>query len=102
MEIWVTGLPTEEILDFRMRYAQRLMGTDPRVAAEQMAAALAMYPGLKDAMGKMQANSADLDGTSILTTLTSGRSTVYFPLRTPLSGSGTPQFVGAHGHGAHG
>ncbi len=60
----------KEILDFDIRYAQQLMGADATIAAEQMAAAMAMYPGLKDAMAKMQANKASLDGTPIATTMT--------------------------------
>ncbi len=69
---WLTQrIPAmKEIVDFHVRYAEKLMGVDPQVAAEQMAAALAMYPGLKDAMARMQANNATLDGTPIATTVT--------------------------------
>jgi len=67
---WLT--PTvpgaSEVLEFDRRYAEKLMGIDPQVAAEQMAAALAMYPGFKEAMGKMR--GAKIDGTPILTTTT--------------------------------
>ena len=35
-----------------------------------MAAALAMYPGLKDAMTKMRSEGVNMKGTAILTTLT--------------------------------
>jgi hypothetical protein len=61
----------KEIVQFDVRYAQKLQG--PMVAgasAEEMAAALAMYPGLKDALGRMRSEGAKMDGTPILTTLT--------------------------------
>lgn len=61
----------KEIVQFDVRYAQKLQG--PMVAgasAEEMAAALAMYPGLKDALGRMRSEGAQMDGTPILTTLT--------------------------------
>jgi hypothetical protein len=61
----------KEIVQFDVRYAQKLQG--PMVAgasAEEMAAALAMYPGLKAALGRMRSESATMDGTPVLTTLT--------------------------------
>ena len=61
----------KEITDFDLRYAQKLYG--PMVAgvsAEQMAAAMAMYPTMKQAMGRMNAEGVKLDGTAILTTMT--------------------------------
>jgi hypothetical protein len=57
-----------EIADFDVRYARKLQG--PMVAgasAEQMAAALAMYPFLKDAIGRMNAEGVKMDGTPIQT-----------------------------------
>lgn len=60
----------QEVIDFDRRYIEKIMGADAAVAAEQMAAAFALYPGLKDAMAKMQANDVKTDGTPILTTLT--------------------------------
>ena len=54
----------KEIADFDLRYAQKLYG--PMVAgvsAEQMAAAMAMYPMMKDAMAKMSAEGGKIDGT---------------------------------------
>lgn len=61
----------KEIADFDLRYAQKLFG--PMVAgvsAEQMAAAMAMYPAMKQAIAKMNAEGVKLDGTAILTTMT--------------------------------
>ena len=61
----------KEVADFDMKYAQKLYG--PMVAgisASQMAAAMAMYPMMKDAMAKMRAEGGKLDGTAIQTTVT--------------------------------
>jgi hypothetical protein len=61
----------KEILDFDIRYAQKLYG--PMVgglSAEQMATAMAMYPQMKQAMARMSTEGAKLDGTAILTTTT--------------------------------
>jgi hypothetical protein len=60
-----------EVRDFDMRYAQKLYGpTVVGVSAEQMAAAMALYPMMKEAMGRMAAEGAKIDGTAILTTTT--------------------------------
>ena len=60
-----------EIVQFDVRYAQKLQGSMVAGAsAEEMAAALAMYPGLKDALGRMRSEGAKMDGTPILTTVT--------------------------------
>lgn len=61
----------KEIADFDMRYAQALYG--PMVAgvsAEQMAAATAMYPYMKQAMGKMSTEGTKLSGTPVQTVTT--------------------------------
>ena len=61
----------KEIADFDVRYAQKLYGTMiAGVSAEQMAAAMAMYPMMKQALGKMSAEGAKIDGTPIQTTTT--------------------------------
>ena len=61
----------KEIADFDMRYAQKLYGTMiAGVSAEQMAAAMAMYPMMKQALGKMSAEGGKIEGTPILTTMT--------------------------------
>jgi hypothetical protein len=60
----------KEVLDFDMRYAKQLYGTMAGVSAEQMAAAMAMYPMMKDAMARMSAEGAKLEGTPIQTTTT--------------------------------
>jgi hypothetical protein len=58
----------KEIAEFNQRYAKALgnafgMGD----SAEQMAMASAMYPGMKDMMGKMQVESVNMEGAQILT-----------------------------------
>ncbi len=63
----------KEIEDFDLRYAQALAGPMAGLtadAAQQMAAALAMYPALKDMIGKMQAEKVNMDGTPVLTVTT--------------------------------
>jgi len=62
---------TKEIFDFEMRYAQAMGLTfGPGGSAEQMAAAMAMYPGMQDMLKKMEAESGKMDGTAILTEMT--------------------------------
>lgn len=61
----------KEISDFDRRYFEKLYG--PMIggaSAEQTAAALAMYPMLKPAMGRMNVEAGKLDGTAIQTTTT--------------------------------
>src|SRR5471030_1778840 len=61
----------KEITDFDARYAQKLYGTMiAGVSPEQMAAAIAMYPMMKQALGKMTAEGGKIDGTAIQTTTT--------------------------------
>jgi hypothetical protein len=61
----------KEILDFDVRYAKLLYGTViAGVPAEQAAAAMAMYPMMKQAMGKVSTEGGKLEGSPILTTTT--------------------------------
>jgi hypothetical protein len=60
----------KEIADFNMRYWQKLNLPNMGANAEQMAAALAMYPGMKDMMVKMQSQQVNMKGTAILTVTT--------------------------------
>jgi hypothetical protein len=58
-------------LEFERRYAQKIYGEALSVEAmQQMAAAMAMYPGLKDAMERMSQESVNMSGTPLLTTMT--------------------------------
>lgn len=61
----------KEIADFDVRYAKQLAG--PMVVGaspEEMAAAIAMYPGMKAAIARMRAENVNMDGTPMLTTTT--------------------------------
>jgi len=61
-----------EIGEFQLRYMKKLDA--PMVAgaasADQMAAAMAMYPMLKQAMAKMHTEGEKVDGAPVLTTMT--------------------------------
>jgi len=67
---WMTApIPAmKEVAAFRKRYYEKLAGMDMQAAAEQMAQALAMYPQLKDVMGRARVEGAKVDGTPISTT----------------------------------
>jgi hypothetical protein len=72
-DIWLAPkiAAMREIAEFDIKYAQKLYG--PMVAgisASQMAMVSAMYPMMKDAMAKMSAEGAKLEGTAIQTTVT--------------------------------
>jgi hypothetical protein len=58
----------KEIWDFEARYYQKLAGPTPQIDAQQLATALAMLPGLKEAFTRY--NTASLDGTAIQSTTT--------------------------------
>jgi hypothetical protein len=61
----------QEIMDFDVRYATQLAG--PMIAGaspDEMAAAMAMYPMMKDAIARMRAEGVKMDGTPIQTTTT--------------------------------
>jgi hypothetical protein len=60
----------KEVADFDLRYAKLLYGAMAGMSAEQMAAAMAMYPMMKDAMTRMATEGAKMDGTAIQTTTT--------------------------------
>jgi hypothetical protein len=58
----------KEIRDFDVRYYQKLAGPSVQIDAQQLATAMAMMPGLKEAFGRY--NQASLDGTVVQTTTT--------------------------------
>jgi hypothetical protein len=61
----------KEIAAFDARYAQKLYGAMfAGTSPEQMAAAMAMYPMMKQALGRMTSEGAKLEGTPVLTTTT--------------------------------
>jgi hypothetical protein len=72
-DLWLTQniAAMKDVREFDTRYAKALYG--PMVAdisAEQMATAMAMYPMMKPALGKMTAEGSKIEGTPILTTIT--------------------------------
>jgi hypothetical protein len=72
-DMWLTPAiaAMKEISDFDVRYAEKLYGgMFAGASAEQMAAAMALYPMMKQAMGRMNAEGAKMDGTAIMTTVT--------------------------------
>ncbi len=61
----------KEIADFNLRYAKAMGDVfGPGGSAQQMAMATAMYPGMKDMIGKMQAENVNMEGAQILTEMT--------------------------------
>jgi hypothetical protein len=61
----------KEIPEFNMKYQRKLNGTAiAGASAEDMAAAMAMYPMMKDTLGRMNTENVKMDGTSIQTTTT--------------------------------
>lgn len=69
-DMWLAPKATgmKEVADFDLRYAKKLAG--PMVAGaspEQMAAALAIYPGVKDALARMNTENVKMDGTAVQT-----------------------------------
>ena len=59
---------TKELMDFDIRYAQKLYGpVVTGASAQDMAMAMAMYPQVKPALDKMRVEGGKIDGTAILT-----------------------------------
>ena len=71
-DMWLapTIAAMKDIADFDARYAQKLYGTVAGVSADQMAAAMALYPLMKQAFGKLTAEGGKVNGTAIQTTTT--------------------------------
>jgi hypothetical protein len=60
----------KELMDFEMQFAQKLYG--PMIAGaspQDMASVMAIYPMLKPALEKMNAEQSKVEGTAILTTV---------------------------------
>jgi hypothetical protein len=58
----------KELTDFDLRYARQLAGPEAVAQMQQLAAALAAFPMMKNAMGKMQQEGSKLQGTPLETT----------------------------------
>lgn len=69
---WMTApIPAmKEVAAFRKRYFEKLAGMDMQAYAEQMAQALAMYPQMKDLIGRSRVEGTKVDGTPISTVAT--------------------------------
>ena len=59
----------KEITDFDVRYAQKMESFGFGGSAEQMAMAMAMYPTMKQALSRFQAENVNMDGAPILTVM---------------------------------
>lgn len=57
-----------ELAEFEMRYWKAIAPEASGMSAEQMAAVMAMYPMLKNAMERLQAEGSKLEGTPLATT----------------------------------
>ena len=69
VDTWLTkAVSLKEIADFDRRYYEKLAGPISAVDAQQMATAMAMFPGLKEAYARM--SREDFGGTAIQTTTT--------------------------------
>lgn len=61
----------DEVAAFDRRYAEQLaLPLAAGASAEEMAAAVATYPGLAEAMGRFETENVNVDGTAILTEVT--------------------------------
>ena len=72
-DMWLTPQTAamNEVQEFDVRYAQKLLGPVVAGASPQdMASAMAMYPQMKPALERMRAEGSKIDGTPILTTIT--------------------------------
>ena len=69
VDTWLTkAVSLKEIADFERRYYEKLAGPVSAVDAQQMATAMAMFPGLKEAFARL--GKEDLGGTAIQTITT--------------------------------
>jgi hypothetical protein len=59
----------KEVEDFDRRYAQKLALQFDKEMVEQMRPAIATYPGLGIAMGKLEIEKVKMDGTAVLTVM---------------------------------
>ena len=69
VDTWLTkAVSLKEVADFERRYYEKLAGPISAVDAQQMATAMAMFPGLKEAFARL--SREDFGGTAIQTTTT--------------------------------
>jgi hypothetical protein len=72
MDSWLgPDIPAlKELAEFEMKYWKAIAPETAAVSAEQMAAAIAMYPLLKPAMDRMNQEKGKLEGTPLASTMT--------------------------------
>jgi hypothetical protein len=70
-DVWVAPrvAALDEIAQFDLKFIKAVYGEDFTAAAQSMAAALAMYPGLQDMLKRMEERMRALDGTTMATTM---------------------------------
>jgi hypothetical protein len=70
-DVWVAPrvAALDEIGQFEMKFFKAVYGEDITAAAQSMAAALAMYPGLQDMLKQMETKTRALQGTPMATTM---------------------------------
>jgi hypothetical protein len=69
---WLTSTiaAMKESQAFDQRYFEKLSGIDATSAAQQVAAATAMFPALQEALGRVRTEGAKVEGTPIASTMT--------------------------------
>ncbi|RPI50670.1 MAG: hypothetical protein EHM55_20795 [Acidobacteria bacterium] len=90
VDTWLTKtVSLKEIADFERRYYEKLLtgGANPAVDAQQMATAMAMFPGLKEAFARL--GKEDFGGTAIQTTTTVDAVKSAEQMKQEASGSGS-------------
>jgi hypothetical protein len=70
-DVWVAPrvAALDEIGAFEMKFFKAVYGDEITAAAQSMAAALAMYPGLQDMLKQMETKTRALQGTMMATTM---------------------------------
>ena len=71
-DIWMAprNAAFQESIAFEMKYLEKLYGSLAAPSADDLGQAMAMYPGMKEGMARLQTNARELDGTPILRTVT--------------------------------
>ena len=77
----------KEVEEFDLKYAKKMADIIGLGDMQQMAAAMAMYPAMKEMMAKFQAENVNLDGTAIQTVMTMD----MVPAASAQSGPGAPE-----------
>jgi len=69
--MWLTPsiAAMKELEDFDRRYAEKMITPLATELAQQVAPAMAVYPGLQEAMGKFEIEKVNMSGTAVLTTM---------------------------------